>query len=179
MSQPLQYSQPLFFEERPVAAWLGWMATLIAIILTLFLFATIAFTWTIWHHAPGWSRGLLLFQVLLFVHLLIFYRQSRAITILEPSHLQLRLSLAGITFWKRTIHLRDVRSVESANSYDFRSLLQIAGGELRFMTGKTNVRLRLERTNIVVGSFQPAELLDRLQEAIGKPHDSASVTQSA
>src|SRR4051812_39787183 len=155
MPEPLQYSQPLFLEERRVAAWLGWTATLIAAILTLFLIATIVFTWTIWRHAPGWSRGLLLFQILLFVALLIFYRQSAAITILEPSHLQLRLSLAGITFWKRTIHLRDVRSVESANSYDFRSLLQFVGGELRFMTGKTNVRLRLNRTSILVGSFQP------------------------
>src|SRR5690242_9562568 len=141
MPEPLQYSQPFFLEERSVAKWLGRTGILIGAILTLLLIAAVIFTCTVWRHAPGWSRGLMLFQILLFVAFLILYRQSTATTVLEPSHLQLRLSFAGMTFWKRTVSLSDVRSVELVNNYDFRSVLQIAPGELRFMTGKTNVRL--------------------------------------
>jgi len=179
MPEPLQYSQPLFLEERLVAAWLGRTGTVIGVILTLLLIGAVVFTWTVWRHAPGWSRGLMLFQILLFVAILILYRQSTATTILEPSHLQLRLSVAGITFWKRTISLSQVRSVEPINNFDFRSVLQIAPGEVRFMTGKTNVRLKLDRSNILVGSSQPDQLLDRLHAALGKPQDAVSATQSA
>jgi hypothetical protein len=180
MSQRLQYAQPLFIEERLVATWMGRQATiLIGGVLVLLLIGNIVFACVVWRNAPGWSRGLMLFEILLFAAMLVFYRQSSATTVLEPSHLQLRLSFAGITFWKRTIGLRDVRSVEPVNSFDFRSVLQLAGRELRFMTGKTNVRLKLDRANIIVGSAQPEELFERLRQAIATPGDSASVTQSA
>src|SRR5689334_11507953 len=113
MSQPLQYSQPLFLEERPVGQWLGRTATVLGVILLVLLIGAVVFACVVWRRAPNWSRGLMLFEILLFVAILLLGRQSTAVTVLEPDHLQLRLSFAGVTFWKRTINLKDVKSVEA------------------------------------------------------------------
>jgi len=166
MPEPLQYSQPLFLEERPVAAWLGRFGTIIAGCLILLIAAAVVFIAVLWQRAPKWSRGLMLFEVLLLATIFIALRQSRAVTVVETSQLQLRLSIAGITFWKRTIALCNVQSVERLDSYDFHSVLQFTGGQVRFMTGKTNVRLKMRGANMVVGSAQPDELLGCLKKAI-------------
>jgi hypothetical protein len=165
---PLNYVQPLFIEERPLRTW--WPRFVkIFMVFMLFLVAmesTVAIRF--WFRIPIYMRGFLLGAILILALMPLFFSYARAITVLEPAELQLRLSIGGFTLWRHTIHLAQVRSVENAPNYNPRTALRFELNQTQFMTGKTIVRVRLDKYSYVIGSANPTELYEQLQNALAK-----------
>ncbi|HEX3358624.1 MAG TPA: hypothetical protein VHS31_16735 [Tepidisphaeraceae bacterium] len=165
----LNYVQPLFLEDRLVKNW--WPRALTFLAVSLFLLAAFegSLAFVFWYRIPQFARIAWLVAVLIFVSLPIFLSRLRAITVLEPAELQIRLLFASFILWRRTIRLIDVRGIEEVKNYNYRSVLKIHLDMTEFMTGAMNVRVKLDGRAYVIGSANPDELYEQLRKAVEKP----------
>jgi len=164
----LSYAQPLFLEEQRASEVLGgFVHTMWTIAGVQVLACTIAVI-VLGHRIPNSLIGMILGAAVLVVCVILLLTSFLGVTVVEPAEVQIRLSVRGVTVWKRTIGMSEILSAESTRFGDSKMVLQLLQGDVNFMTNKQCVRLRLRSfRNIVIGSQRPQELLDAVRGAIG------------
>ena len=180
---PLAYAQPLFLEEQPARAVLGragWVAYVaVGAVAAVTLFVCLL----LYRAAPRVAAAPLLLLVPVVpvaVNLPVWASfHATAVTVVEPSAVQVRLTYAGFTLFRRTVRLSDVRGAEITTTWGERKVLQFFPGTVQFMTRGRSVRLRTGKFDeFVIGSERPDELLAAVNRAM-EAGESSPVTASS
>jgi hypothetical protein len=164
----LAYVQPLFLETQcarevyPRASFYVPIAALVLILVNGFANLITDRTSPVFAFLPG---AIVITFFLGIGGLLMRY--STSTTVVETTMVQLRLALFGLRIWHRTIPIHQIRAVDFRDMGSLLSVLKHGVGELLFMTRGQCVRVHLPQFNyIYIGSVNPAELRDAIEEAI-------------
>jgi hypothetical protein len=167
MAVELDYAQPLFFEQQRVARMLGRVGIWLLVSATGYL----AFGVLIYLVFRGTPVVLIAGLNLFFATLLFCYiagqRVLEAVTILEPTALQLQLRAFGVIIWTRTIALSEVVFVELVERGDAPIALAATKKDLNFVSRRLSIDLALtESRHATIGSGNPYKLLEAVRNAM-------------
>lgn len=167
MITQLSYVQPLFLEQQnagrtfPRAPYivgsiaLGFILIVLGILIVRPSLPAIAFL-------PGLLIGAFTTGLAA-----MMFRFTSAVTIVEPSAVQLRMTIFGLRIWRRTIAIEQIQNVDLFNEHGSIATLKWAVGELNFMTRGQCVRLHMGKYNYIhIGSETPEQLRDAVRGAL-------------
>ena len=175
----LSYAQPLFLEEQRASDVLQDFSFVMWSIAVAMLFVVLVVIVVLRHRIPAPLVGVLMGACVLVVGVILLINRINGITVIEPGDLQIRLSLLGMTVWKRTIPVSEIQSAELSTSSGGPMVLQWMQGDVGFMTRKQCVRIRLGKfRNFLIGSQRPQKLLDAVRTTMSTPTTTPNMNRS-